>query len=193
MASTARSSSDPMAHADDHQPHGATCGARTRSDGVCGHPPMRGQRRCRYHGGASPQALRAAERRMERDRVSAAITRLGVAVPEGADPLEVLSRALSVAAGDLEAMRVQVSTVEPDDASNATVRLYAEALDRAGRLAKIAADTNLAERQAAISEANIRVVADAVRRAMDAVPLDPSSRQALVNAVSRELRAVGGA
>ena len=73
------------------------------------------------------------------------------------------------------------------------MRLYAEALDRAGRLAKIAADTNLAERQAAISEANIRVVADAVRRAMDAVPLDLNSRQALVNAVSRELRAVGGA
>ncbi len=106
---------------------------------------------------------------------------------------EVLSRALSVAAGDREAMRVQVSTVEPDDASNPTVRLYAESLNRAGRLAKIAADTNLAERQPSISEANIRVVADAVRRAMDAVPLDPSSRQALVNAVSRELRAVGGA
>ena len=176
------------------QPHDpGACGARTRSGGHCRRQTMRGQARCDMHGGKSPQALRAAERRMERDRVSAAITRLGVAVPEGADPLEVLSRALSVAAGDLEAMRVQVSTVEPDDASNPTVRLYAESLDRAGRLAKIAADTNLAERQAAISEANIRVVADAVRRAMDAVPLDLNSRQALVNAVSRELRAVGGA
>lgn len=174
-----------------HEP--GACGARTRSGRTCRRQPMRGQARCDMHGGKSPQALRAAERRLERDRVTAAITRLGVAVPEGADPLEVLSRALSVAAGDLEAMRVQVSEVQPNDASNPTVRLYAEALDRAGRLAKIAADTNLAERQAAMSEANIRVVADAVRRAMDAVPLDLTSRQALVNAVSRELRSVGGA
>ena len=60
---------------------------------------MRGQARCDFHGGKSPQALRAAERRMERDRVSAAINRLGVAVPEGADPLEVLSRDLAAAIG----------------------------------------------------------------------------------------------
>jgi len=87
--------------------------------------------------------MHAAERRLERERVTASLTRLVVSVPEGADPLEVMARALSVAAGDLEAMRVIVSEVTPDDASNPTVRLYAEALDRAGRRAKVAADTNL--------------------------------------------------
>lgn len=154
---------------------------------------MRGQARCRYHGGASPQALRAAERRIERAKVSASLSRLGVAVPEGADPLEVLARALSVAAGDLETMRVKVGEVDPTDASNPTVRLYAEALDRAGRLAKVAADTNLAERQAALTESNVRVVADAVKRAVESVPLDMADRQRVFNAVARELRSVAGA
>jgi hypothetical protein len=38
----------------------------TRRDGErCGNPPMRGQGTCRMHGGSSPQARRAAGRRLE--------------------------------------------------------------------------------------------------------------------------------
>ncbi|MGH4010663.1 MAG: hypothetical protein ACRDTH_21295 [Pseudonocardiaceae bacterium] len=41
----------------------------TRRDGCgCGNPPMRGQAVCRMHGGASPQARRAAAPRMEAAR-----------------------------------------------------------------------------------------------------------------------------
>ncbi len=154
---------------------------------------MVGQRRCRFHGGASPQARRAAERRIERARVSAALGRLGVAAEGGADPLAVLAHALSVADGDLRAMQAMVAEVEPTSASDPTVRLYAEVLDRAGRLAKVAADTNLAERQAAMSEASVLIVAEAVRRAVDSVPLDLAHRQAVVSAVARELRSVASA
>ena len=125
--------------------------------------------------------------------MSDSLTRLGVAVPEGADPLEVMARALSVAAGDLETMRVAVRGVDPTDARNPTVRLYAEALDRAGRLAKVAADTNRAERHAALTESNVRLVADAVRRAVDSVALSLADRQQVVNAVARELRSAANA
>ncbi len=125
--------------------------------------------------------------------MSAALGRLGVAVEGGADPLEVLAHALSVADGDLRAMQAMVAEVDPTSASNPTVRLYAEVLDRAGRLAKIAADMNLAERQAAMGEANVRVVADAVRRAVDSVPMDLTQRQVVVTAVARELRSVASA
>ena len=125
--------------------------------------------------------------------MTASLTRLGVDVPEGADPLELLSRALSVAAGDLETMRVRVSEVDPADASDPTVRLYAEALDRAGRLAKVAADTNLAERMASISEQNVRMVSEAVRRGLDSVDMDMATRQRVLNALARELRSVNAA
>ena len=125
--------------------------------------------------------------------MTASLTRLGVDVPEGADPLELLSRALSVAAGDLETMRVKVSEVDPADASDPTVRLYAEALDRAGRLAKVAADTNLAERMASISEQNVRMVSEAVRRGLDSVDMDMATRQRVLNALARELRSVNAA
>ena len=179
-----------MAHDDDPRPYGARCGARTRSGGRCGHPPMEGQRRCRHHGGSSPQAKQAARRRLERERVSAAIRRLGIPVEGDADPLEVMARVLNIAAGDLETLRDAVAEVEVHDPDHPVVALYLEAVDRAGKLAKVAADTSLAERMASISEQNIRMVSDAVRRGLDSVEMDMATRQRVLNAVARELRSV---
>ncbi len=114
--------------------------------------------------------------------------RLGVPVAGGADPLEVLAHALSVADGDLRAMQAMVSEVEPTSASNPTVRLYAEVLDRAGRLAKVAADTNLVERQATVAEADAVALRDALERAMSLVGLTLGDRERLSNALAVELR-----
>ena len=82
---------------------------------------------------ASPPRFPRADQDGSLPPVSDSLTRLGVAVPEGADPLEVMARALSVAAGDLETMRVAVRGVDPTDARNPTVRLYAEALQSEDR------------------------------------------------------------
>lgn len=52
------------------------CMASRKSDGAeCGNWAMRGQRTCRMHGGASPQAQRAAARRIEAARQRRAIGR----------------------------------------------------------------------------------------------------------------------
>jgi|GEM_PF-2544661 len=178
-----------MPNAPETPPHArVTCGARTRSGGTCGQCAMAGQRRCRYHGGASPQALRAAKYRIERARVSAALGRLGVAVEGTADPLEVLAHALSVASGDLHTMQGIVAKVEPTNASDQTVRLYAETLDRASRLAKIAADTNLAERQATVADADALAMRAALERAMALVGLALDDREPLMQALAVELK-----
>lgn len=52
------------------------CGARTRDGGSCKQPAMRGGLRCRMHGGASPQARRAAKLRLA-SLVDPAIATLG--------------------------------------------------------------------------------------------------------------------
>ena len=54
---------EPMRGPDSGEAH-AICGAKTRSGEPCRQRPMLGQRRCRMHGGSSPVALRAAERRI---------------------------------------------------------------------------------------------------------------------------------
>jgi hypothetical protein len=87
-------------------------------------------------------------------------------------------------------LRDAVAEVEVHDPGHPVVSLYLEAVDRAGKLAKVAADTSLAERMASISEQNIRVVSDAVRRGLDAVEMDGATRQRVFNAVARELRSV---
>ena len=54
---------EPMPGSDSGEAH-AICGAKTRSGEPCRQRPMLGQRRCRMHGGSSPVALRAAQRRI---------------------------------------------------------------------------------------------------------------------------------
>ena len=120
--------------------------------------------------------------------MSAALGRLGVAVEGTADPLEVLAHALSVANGDLHTMQGMVANVEPTSASDPTVRLYAETLDRASRLAKIAADTNLAERMATVAEADAVALHAALERAMTFVGLALDDREPLMHALAVELR-----
>lgn len=53
----------PMLGPESGEAH-AVCGAKTRSGKPCRQRPMLGQRRCRMHGGSTPVALRAAERRI---------------------------------------------------------------------------------------------------------------------------------
>lgn len=52
-------------HGELARPPARRCGARRRDGEPCANYPMRGQARCRMHGGSSPQARRAAARRLE--------------------------------------------------------------------------------------------------------------------------------
>jgi len=62
MAQTGQISPQPHAK---RQPPKRRCKARNRQGNQCGQAPAIGQEVCRLHGGASPQALNAARRRLE--------------------------------------------------------------------------------------------------------------------------------
>jgi hypothetical protein len=51
----------------------------------------------------------------------------------------------------------------------------------------------LPERRGALTETNVRLVADAVKRAVDSVPPDLADRQQVINAIARELRSATNA
>jgi hypothetical protein len=169
-------------------PHEGRCNARTRGGGYCRRWPIAGATRCRIHGAAAPQVRRAAERRLEAERVRADLVRLGVPVPEGADPLEALREALALAQGDLRALR-QITAegvlVRPDDPR---VQMYERALERAARMAEIASRTRLAEREAAISSAQAEELHRALEAALDEADLAPATRARVTTRLADELR-----
>ena len=67
---------NPMRPVGDRQPH-ALCGAKTRDGDPCRNAPLPGQLRCRMHGGASPQARAAAERRLAEAEAVRAVSEWG--------------------------------------------------------------------------------------------------------------------
>lgn len=67
---------NPMQPSEDRRSH-ATCGAKTRDGDPCRNAPLPGQLRCRMHGGASPQARAAAERRLAEAEAVRAVSEWG--------------------------------------------------------------------------------------------------------------------
>lgn len=88
------------------------CVAHNRAGGPCGCPPCKGQRVCRMHGGRSPQAVAAAEKRLEREAVGAELERLGVAVD--VDPGEALVGLVREAAGNVAFLRAKVQELKQE-------------------------------------------------------------------------------
>jgi hypothetical protein len=159
------------------------CGANTKRGAVCNKPagwgtPYR-HGRCKLHGGASPTHLRAAQRR----EAEWAVTSLGL--PREVEPhtalLEEVHRAaghvawLAEVVGQLDKNQlVQATTrtvqapdgtrtVEARAAVNVWVKLYEEWHDRLVRVAKVAIDVGVGERQVRLAERQAQQLAKVVR------------------------------
>lgn len=94
----------------------ATCGAKTKSGRPCMKPPLMGATRCRLHGGASPNSLDAARRRLLAAADPAAAALVGIVVDES----KVKKRS-----GDVE-------WEEPSVSNSERIRAAEAVLDRAG-------------------------------------------------------------
>lgn len=150
-----------------------TCTARRSNGEPCRNRPMRGQDVCRNHGGASPQARAAAERRQLEGDARRALVELGV--EPVADPFsellqlagEVLAwrKATAALVNQLHDIRYQGGSGEQ---LRAEVQLYERATDRAAHVLNMIARLNIEERLVAISEQQRDMVVGAVKAALDA-------------------------
>lgn len=178
------------------------CGAKAKTTGKpCRKPPEPGATRCRIHGGASPRAQAAAQRRLAEAAAQQEIERFGILAPV-ADPLT----ALGELAGEVLALKTyfrgQVDRLEQlryqagsGEQLRAEVGLYERALDRSMSLLTAMARLNVDDRLARISIAQRSTLVRAVETALAAAGV-PEERLAEVRAViARELRAAeeGGA
>ncbi|MDX3578664.1 HGGxSTG domain-containing protein [Streptomyces sp. FL07-04A] len=183
----------------DPPPHARTCGARRRDGGSCTNPPMNGGERCRMHGGSSPQAKAAAERRTLEADVSRLLAELDVA-PVG-DPLagllklagQVVTWQASTAAlvNSLESTRYRAAN--GTEQLRAEVALYERAMDRAANVLGAIARLNIEERLARVSEQQAEAVIGAIEAGLVAAGVPGERMVDARRAVARHLRLVEGA
>lgn len=100
------------------QPH-ERCAGHNRAGNPCGLWPKAGQRVCGRHGGDSPQALAAADRRLEEEAKQVAL-REGLAAAYGddvpdVDAADAMLQAVSWKYAEVLALRAKVAELEDED------------------------------------------------------------------------------
>lgn len=150
-------------------PSERTCKATAARTGtVCRRHAAHDSDFCGLHGRPRSIAL-AEQRKVAKERKTATNKirhhgpRLGLAVPEDADPVEYLSKQLRLAEGAIEYWRHAISELDPDEiATHPAVTRYGEACDRIARLCKLAIDVGFDERRVRLEEAHLAVVAEII-------------------------------
>ena len=128
-------SSNPMPPAGSSEPHATPtiCGAKTRSGGPCQQHPIRGGTRCRMHGGATPRALVAANRRTLEARIQGELAKREI------EPITDLVGETwafkELAREKITALRAWTTTnvITGTDEAAAILQVYERSLDRAQR------------------------------------------------------------
>lgn len=171
------------------------CGAKARTNEgkPCRKFPVKDQKRCRTHGGASPQAKRAATRRKVEEKIRRTLH--GLEVVPVSDPLT----ALSEFAGEIMNWKdnlaqhvVQLKTYgyagEHGEQIRAEVQLYERAMDRTVNVLDKIARLDIDSRLAAIGEKQADLVEAALSAALSALNLPVEQEQQAWQAIENHLR-----
>lgn len=193
----------------------ARCKAKARSTGEqCKRAAIDGGTVCRTHGGASPQARAAAERRVQEEKAAAA-ARL-FAVPKDIDPADALIDLVKWTAGEVDYWRREVERIAADEPAKLTAgitriergtrdradvdmrtietvphiayRMLTDAQDRLAKFAAAALRAGVAERQIRLAEDQGALVAQVIRGILDQLDLTPAQAARVPEVVPAQLR-----
>jgi hypothetical protein len=189
-------------HPDSDKPR---CGAKLKNKtkknptGLCTNFPLEFSNRCRLHGGSSPTARIAAERRRIEFRIGQAAQRLGVA-PSIENPLHALQKLAGevVQWKDLcrEALE-DLTTVgysgDTGEQVRAEIQVWERALDRAITALATLARLNIDERLARIEEAQADMVRRAFAAGLEELGIGAEQRAGAAKVFAKHLRLIEGA
>ena len=180
------------------------CKAKAKTTGKqCGNDPMQGQEVCRMHGGAAHQNRAAAQMRLQTRRIEAdanrSLAHIGVEPVE--DPLAELGKLASASSALAEALGARVNNLtelEHFDAKNspaikAEVQMYERALDRTHRILDSLVRHGYTERQVALQEAEVMLVAGVLKRVLVQLGLEPDQQKEAQRLLAGEFRALESA
>lgn len=139
---------------------------------------------CKLHGGATKNhGKHAVALELKRKMIT-----LGEPV-EDVTAVEALLQELFASSGHVAWLRQEISSMDEDDLGTPTgqamISLYNSERDRKVRIAKLATEAGLDEAQVRIAEAQVLLLADALKRAADAVNM-PVKMQRQLGARLRE-------
>lgn len=172
-----------------------TCHAKTRSGRRCASAPMAGQRVCRMHGGASPNAKAAAERRLAAERAANAIEKFGGR--RDIDPAAALLEEVHRTAGHVSWLESQIAEGQVDIAQSTLrgvepsvwMQLYNTERNRLIAVTKAALDAGIAERQVQLAEAQGLMLASVIRAILDDLELSALQRDKAPGVIRQHLLA----
>lgn len=190
------------------------CGATTRQGGECTQWAVAGARRCRMHGGKTPQAAARAE--------AEKIRRTLGDVPDDVDPAQALLELVKLKYAEMHWLREKVQEVDPDPGeggaesltwgvskhdegigaqgpvdvkthesqANIWWRLLREAEDQLAKYSALALKAGVERRQIELQEAQAVHLAGAINRILDALELSAEQQKKIPTVVPQVLRSL---
>ena len=169
-------------HAIDRETHPRRCSATTRSGSRCRQYAVTGMAVCRMHGGASPQARAAAQRRKAEAEATVLLERLW---DPAAAPVQSPVESLLRLAGRMEhALDVLGARLDVDglDLSKATSQAWWRVMSELRQALVGLQRLNLEERQVELEAARAEMVVVAFLAALDVLGPAPGDRTAAITA-----------
>lgn len=183
------------------------CKAKAKSTGKrCARYSIEGGTVCRAHGGASKQAKSAAKRRQVEAKAAAEVAAAADAVlafrAERAleNPLDGLARLATEVTAFKDALAARVNaltSIRYEDMKSAEqlrseVALYERALDRTARLLETMVKLDFEKRMLALNEAQLDLMADAIRIILDGLDLTQEQQEKVPDVVPRAFEVIEG-
>lgn len=170
------------------------CGARTRSGGCCMRYPINGGTRCRLHGGASPQAKSAAQRRLVEADARAALAYEGLTPID--DPIVELGKLANEITGMKNGLAARVAALDSpvftdafgSEQVHAEMKLYNESLDRCIKILDLLGKHDLDARLVRVQEDNGRLFQYIVQGILEGLSLTPEQAAQVPELMSSWLR-----
>lgn len=185
-----------MKHRREPDPSGRCLGTNRQGE-RCKINAVPGATVCRYHGGASPNARRAAAKRLAESRARQAVGKLGYSACE--DPISELQRIAGETVAIKDYLRSQVETLTSiryraeTEQTRAELTCYLASLRDCTSVLTSLARLNLDERAVRIKEAQASMIRTAVDRALREAGLEGESLERGRQAVGRHLRVIRSA
>ena len=196
-----------------HDPGTAKCHATGKKTGKpCNQWALPWQDVCRYHGGNTPQALAAADKRRRLYEATQAAEKLGT--PIDTTPEQAILDEISRAAGMVAYYQAQVETIAETDttrlvygvtkssdgplgttttkeaSTNIWIQLWNQERDRLARVSLEAVKVGIEQRRVKLAEDQGALVAAVVRRVLDRLNLTAEQAALIPTIVPEELRAL---